>query len=100
MLSGHTAVLNHRLAHCLYRHGAPFLARLVADITHTLTGIDIHPAAQIGGCFSSTTVRVWYLGNSGYWTKCALYQAVTPRARRFPKDTRRALVHGVLRHPM
>src|SRR5213076_2598649 len=39
---GTIAILYHRLAHCLHRLGVPFLARLVADIGHSLTGIDIH----------------------------------------------------------
>lgn len=49
---GVTAVLHHRLAHELYRQGAPLVGRIVAAISHAATGIVIHPAAQIGPGFS------------------------------------------------
>src|SRR5471030_1981278 len=48
---GTIAILYYRLAHSLHRLGSPFLARLISDIGHSLTGIDIHPGAQIGGSF-------------------------------------------------
>ena len=38
----------HRLAHFLYKHGFLFLARLISQIGRFLTGIEIHPGAQIG----------------------------------------------------
>ncbi|MCJ9713924.1 serine acetyltransferase, partial [Bordetella hinzii] len=40
---GVTAMIHHRLANVLYRLGAPMLARIVAEIAHADTGIDIHP---------------------------------------------------------
>ena len=46
-----TAIIHHRLAHALHGLGAPFLARSISEIAHSLTGIDIHPGAQIGGSF-------------------------------------------------
>ncbi|MCD8005233.1 MAG: serine O-acetyltransferase [Oscillospiraceae bacterium] len=42
------AVLYHRLAHFLYRHGLKFLARLVSQWSRHWTGIEIHPGAKIG----------------------------------------------------
>jgi serine O-acetyltransferase len=45
---GPRAIFFHRGAHFLYGIGFFFLARLVADISRTLTGIEIHPGAQIG----------------------------------------------------
>ena len=44
-------MLRHRLAHQLYRLGAPMLARIVAEDAHSRTGIDIHPGAEIGERF-------------------------------------------------
>jgi len=55
---GTTAIIYHRLAHALHTLGTPLLARLIADIAHSVTGIDIHPAAQIGGSFSLITAPV------------------------------------------
>lgn len=45
---GPKAVLCHRVAHCLYELKLFFLARLVAEISRWLTGIEIHPGAKIG----------------------------------------------------
>ncbi len=42
------AIINHRIAHWLYRHRLFFLARLVSQISRHLTGIEIHPGAKIG----------------------------------------------------
>lgn len=45
---GPRALFFHRIAHRLYGAGLFFLARLVADISRTITGIEIHPGARIG----------------------------------------------------
>src|SRR5215217_6694438 len=44
---GTIAILYYRLAHQLHKLGSPFLARMICDISHSLTGVDIHPGAQI-----------------------------------------------------
>jgi serine O-acetyltransferase len=36
-----TAILHHRIANLLYRLGAPLVARIIAEIADSLTGIDI-----------------------------------------------------------
>jgi serine O-acetyltransferase len=98
---GTIAVLYHRIAHRLHRLGVPFLARLGADIAHTLTGIDIHPAAQIGASFfidHGTGVVIGETAIIGRHVR--LYQAVTLGARRFPTDDSGALVKGAPRHPI
>ena len=48
---GIKAIIHHRIAHELYRLGAPILARIIAELAHSSTGIDIHPGAEIGGSF-------------------------------------------------
>ncbi|MCJ7828519.1 MAG: serine O-acetyltransferase, partial [Dehalococcoidia bacterium] len=45
------AVWFHRLAHFLWRHKLRFMARLLSHISRFLTGIEIHPGAQIGRRF-------------------------------------------------
>lgn len=45
---GPRAVFFHRIAHALYKMQFYFIARLIADISRTLTGIEIHPGAKIG----------------------------------------------------
>ena len=45
---GPRALFFHRIAHCFYQVRLYFLARLIADISRTLTGIEIHPGAKLG----------------------------------------------------
>ncbi|PZU66116.1 MAG: serine acetyltransferase, partial [Sphingobium sp.] len=45
------AIIHHRLAHRLYELGAPLVARIISEIAHSHTGIDIHPGARIGHGF-------------------------------------------------
>jgi len=42
------AIVHYRLANCLYHLGAPLIARIIAELAHSATGIDIHPGATIG----------------------------------------------------
>ncbi|MFC5459646.1 serine O-acetyltransferase EpsC [Massilia niabensis] len=98
---GTIAVLYHRLAHCLHRLGTPFLARLAADIAHTLTGIDIHPGARIGASFFIDHGTGVVIGETAIiGQRVRLYQAVTLGARRFPTDDNGALLKGAPRHPI
>ncbi|HWP98332.1 MAG TPA: serine O-acetyltransferase [Syntrophomonadaceae bacterium] len=48
---GFHAIMNHKLAHFLYRHKHYFLARLVSHISRFVTGIEIHPGAKLGKGF-------------------------------------------------
>ncbi len=98
---GFTAILHHRLAHELHELGAPVLARLVAEIAHSRTGIDIHPGAQIGPAFfidHGTGVVIGETTVIGRGVR--LYQAVTLGAKRFATDETGALVKGNPRHPI
>jgi serine O-acetyltransferase len=45
------AIIRHRLAHRLHQLGAPLVGRVIAEVAHAETGIDIHPGAQIGRSF-------------------------------------------------
>lgn len=45
------AIIHHRIAHRLHRLGAPLVARIISEIAHGQTGIDIHPGARIGARF-------------------------------------------------
>jgi len=98
---GTIAILYHRLAHCLHRLGVPFLARLAADVAHSLTGIDIHPAAHIGASFFIDHGTGVVIGETAIiGERVRLYQAVTLGARRFPVDEDGVLVKGAPRHPV
>ena len=68
----------------LYLLGTPLIARIIAEIAHSLTGIDIHPGAQIGGSFfidHGTGVVIGETTVIGEHVR--LYQAVTLGAKRF-----------------
>ncbi|MDC8756350.1 serine O-acetyltransferase EpsC [Janthinobacterium fluminis] len=98
---GTIAILYHRLAHSLHQLGAPFLARLIADIAHSLTGIDIHPGARIGASFFIDHGTGVVIGETAILgQRVRLYQAVTLGAKRFPADASGALVKGIPRHPI
>ena len=95
------AVTVHRLAHVLYRLGVPIIPRVMSELAHSRTGIDIHPGATIGERFfidHGTGVVIGETTVIGRNVK--LYQGVTLGARSFDKDPLTgALVKGVKRHP-
>lgn len=98
---GITAITHYRLAHVLHELGVPLIARMISEIAHSVTGIEIHPGAQIGGSFfidHGTGVVIGETAIIGHNVR--LYQAVTLGAKRFPVDENGALVKGNLRHPI
>ncbi len=95
------AMIYHRLAHLLHQLGVPLLARLVSELAHGETGIDIHPGATIGpGCFIDHGTGV-VIGETAHIGKqVRLYQAVTLGAKRFSSDENGHLEKGGARHPI
>ena len=95
------AVIHHRIAHELHVLGVPLLARLVAELAHGATGIDIHPGASIGAGFfidHGTGVVIGETAQIG--RNVRLYQAVTLGAKRFAVDGDGHLQKGGARHPI
>jgi serine O-acetyltransferase len=98
---GVMAVIYHRIAHQLFQLGACLLARMVSEIAHSLTGIDIHPGAQIGGSFFIDHGTGVVIGETAViGQRVRLYQAVTLGAKRFPVDENGLLIKGYARHPI
>ncbi|PPQ16108.1 serine acetyltransferase [Bradyrhizobium sp. AC87j1] len=98
---GMTAIIHHRLAHLLHQLGAPLIARLVAEIAHTRTGIDIHPGASIGSGFFIDHGTGVVIGETAIiGDNVRIYQAVTLGARHFPTDDDGHLIKGDARHPI
>lgn len=98
---GITAITHHRLAHELSRLGVPLIARMIAEIAHSATGIDIHPGARIDESFfidHGTGVVIGETTVIGRHVR--LYQAVTLGAKRFEVGEDGALVKGAARHPI
>ncbi len=95
------AMIHHRIAHELYRLGVPLLARLVAELAHGETGIDIHPGATIGpGFFIDHGTGVVIGETALIGRNVRLYQAVTLGAKRFATDDDGHLQKGGARHPI
>ncbi|PMS38193.1 serine O-acetyltransferase [Trinickia symbiotica] len=98
---GVLAMIHHRLAHELYRLGLPLLARIVAELAHAETGIDIHPGARIGAGFFIDHGTGVVIGETAIiGERVRLYQAVTLGAKRFPRDADGHLEKGLARHPI
>ena len=98
---GITAVIHHRLAHPLYNLGAPLVARIISEIAHSATGIDIHPGASIGDSFFIDHGTGVVIGETAViGRRVRLYQAVTLGAKRFEKTETGMLVKGNARHPI
>ena len=98
---GIIALIHHRLAHVLYRLGVPMIARIIAEVAHSATGIDIHPGAQIGSGFFIDHGTGVVIGETAViGNRVRLYQAVTLGAKRFDQDDNGKLVKGVPRHPI
>ena len=95
-----TAVIHHRIAHELHLLGAPLVARIIAEIAHSRTGIDIHPGAQIGDSFFIDHGTGVVIGETAViGNRVRIYQAVTLGARSFSTDAEGRLVNEP-RHPI
>ncbi|CAO1666352.1 serine O-acetyltransferase EpsC [Salinicola sp. NYA28a] len=95
------AVIYHRIAHYFYQVGAGLVARIIAELAHSDTGIDIHPGAQIGeGFFIDHGTGVVIGETAIIGNRVRLYQAVTLGAKRFPADEKGHLEKGLPRHPI
>jgi serine O-acetyltransferase len=98
---GVLAMIHHRLAHQLYLLNLPLLARIVAELAHSVTGIDIHPGAHIDSGFFIDHGTGVVIGETAVIGKrVRLYQAVTLGAKRFPVDGQGQLQKGLPRHPV
>jgi serine O-acetyltransferase len=98
---GIAAIARHRLAHELYLLGAPLLARIISELAHSATGIDIHPGARIGGSFFIDHGTGVVIGETTViGQRVRLYQGVTLGAKRFAVDDNGALLKGGDRHPI
>lgn len=92
---------NYRIAHELLKLGVPLIPRMLTEMAHSETGIDIHPGAQIGEYFTidhGTGVVIGETCIIGRNVK--LYQGVTLGAKSFPLDDEGNPIKGIPRHPI
>ena len=98
---GIQAMIHHRVAHRLYQLGVPLLARIVAELAHGQTGIDIHPGASIDeGFFIDHGTGVVIGETAVIGKRVRIYQAVTLGAKSFPTDEAGNPIKGLPRHPV
>jgi serine O-acetyltransferase len=98
---GVIAILHYRLAHALHGLGLPLIARMIAEVAHSTTGIDIHPGAQIGASFFIDHGTGVVIGETAViGDRVRLYHGVTLGAKRFAVDEGGTLVKGNARHPI
>ena len=98
---GMRAITNYRIAHALEVLGVPLIPRMIAELAHSETGIDIHPGADIGHSFAidhGTGVVIGATAILGH--NVTLYQGVTLGAKNFPQEEDGTLVKGIARHPI
>ena len=94
-------MIHYRIAHELYNLGVPVIPRIISEMAHSATGIDIHPGATIDEEFFIDHGTGVVIGETAVIGKgCRLYQGVTLGALSFPKDGDGVLVKGVPRHPI
>ena len=95
------ALTCYRIAHELYRLDVPLIPRIITELAHSETGIDIHPGAQIGEYFTidhGTGVVIGATCIIGRNVK--LYQGVTLGAKSFPLDQHGNPIKNNPRHPI
>ena len=94
------AMTHYRIAHELHKLGIPVLPRIITELAHSKTGIDIHPGATIGDYFSIDHGTGVVIGETSIiGNHVTLYQGVTLGAKSFKYDAQGNMVNCP-RHPI
>ena len=94
------AMVHYRAAHVLYNLGVPRIPRMLTELAHSRTGIDIHPAAQIGDYFCIDHGTGVVIGETTIiGSHVVLYQGVTLGAKNFEYDEQGRPI-DIPRHPI
>lgn len=97
---GFAAITVQRIAHELWELQVPLLPRIMTEVAHSKTGIDIHPGAAIGESFFVDHGTGVVIGETAILGKnVKIFQGVTLGALSFPRDPSGRLLRGVKRHP-
>lgn len=96
-----TAVTYYRIAHELLLLGVPMIPRIITEMSHSKTGIDIHPGAAIDEYFFIDHGTGVVIGETCVIGKhVRIYQGVTLGAKSFPLDENGKPIKGIPRHPI
>ncbi len=94
---GYLAIIYYRIAHILYTMGISYIPRIITEKAHSLTGIDIHPGAEIGVPFfidHGTGIVIGQTSVIGNYVK--IYHGVTLGALSLKGGH---ALYGAKRHP-
>jgi len=93
-------MINYRIAHELLKLNVPVIPRIITELAHSATGIDIHPGATIGEYFSIDHGTGVVIGETCViGNHVRLYQGVTLGAKSFKLDDE-GLPMNIPRHPI
>ena len=98
---GFRAICNYRIAHQLFLEGVPYIPRIITELAHSETGIDLHPGARIGHHFSIDHGTGTVIGETsilGNYVR--IFQGVSLAGEKFPPDENGNAIRGVARHPV
>lgn len=96
-----SAVTNYRIAHELHLLEVPLIPRIICEMAHSATGIDIHPGAQIGESFFIDHGTGVVIGETCIIGRnVRIYQGVSLGAKSFPLDESGKPIKGIPRHPI
>lgn len=94
------AMIHYRVAHALLELGVPVIPRILTELAHSATGIDIHPGAKIGEYFAIDHGTGVVIGETAIiGNHVTLYQGVTLGAKNFSLDSQGHPVN-IPRHPI
>ena len=98
---GLRAITNYRIAHELHKLQTPIIPRIITEMAHAETGIDIHPGATIGEYFTIDHGTGVVIGETAViGNNVKMYQGVTLGAKSFPLDENGNPIKGIQRHPI
>lgn len=98
---GFRAISNWRIAHQLYLLKVPYIPRMITEMAHAETGIDIHPGAAIGAYFSIDHGTGTVIGETsviGHHVR--IFQGVSLAGEKLPPDEGGHAIRGINRHPV
>ena len=95
-----SAMTHYRIANKLHRLHVPVIPRIITELAHSETGIDIHPGAQIGEYFAIDHGTGVVIGETSIiGNHVTLYQGVTLGSKSFKKDAQGNMLN-IPRHPI
>lgn len=98
---GLRAITNYRIAHQLYLLGVPYIPRIISELAHSETGIDIHPGATIGHYFSIDHGTGTVIGETSViGNHVRIFQGVSLAGEKLPPDENGNVIRNVPRHPV